>query len=269
MVGQRKLYMYIAIGIAGLGFLLSMIGGGGILSLLGGLFAGAGAVASIALMKFGYVVMPLITKQTKTSVYLEEPYEIPPSQDVIVKKSGNEYLASSFLSIKIYESSTEKSLEQNIAYNEYFERAISNMKYVTKISYLVYVEDISAKRKDLETKRAEAQLRLAREKEKPDPDVLKIDRYEREVAKYDNEINKMVRGEKPMGVIAYAMTTAKGISKEAAIAEAKAQAKELRTLLANSLNVEVELLTADSMLKCFEWEMFFPSSREGIEDSVV
>jgi hypothetical protein len=72
-----------------------------------------------------------------------------------------------------------------------------------------------------------------------------------------------------MGIIAYCMTSSKGVSRESAIAEAKAQARELKTLLSNALNVEVDQLTADEMLKCFEWERFFPSSGQDIESKMV
>ena len=261
--------MYGAIGLAFAGAMLAFIGGKGILSLVGGVAAGIGGLLAVLFLKYGYILIPIITKQTKTSVFLDTTYEIPPSQDVIVTKRENTYYASAFLSIKMYESSTEKTLEENIAYNEYFERAISNMRYVTKINYLIFVEDISRKRRDLETKRAESQLRLAREKDKPEPDVLRIDRYEREVATLDHEVNKIIKGEKPMGIISYAMTSAMGVSKEAAIAQAKSQAKELITLLANALNVEVVQLTADEMLKCFEWERFFPANRMELDDEMI
>lgn len=269
MILNKKMYMYAPLGAAAMGVFLIVIGIGGIFELIGGILAGFGAVSAVLFMKYGYVVMPLITKQAKMSSLIDGAYEIPPSQDVILRKSGDEYYASAFLSLGIYESSTEKSLEQNVMYNEYFERAISNMRYVTKISYMIYVEDISKKRKSLETKKAEAQLRLSREKEKPDPDVLKIDRYEREITAINHEIDKLIKGEKPMGILAYCMTSAKGLSKEAATAEAKSQARELRTLLANSLNVDVEPLTADEMLKCFEWERFFPSSKSDFEAEMI
>ncbi len=269
MMGQTKMYAYGAIGIAILGMFLSFVGGKGIFGLIGGLLSGLGAMFAILILKYGYLIIPILTKMFNKTAYVTGEYEIPATEDVIVRKIGNEYCASVFLALKIYESTTAKSLEETIAYNEYFERAISNMRYVTKISYLLYVEDVSKKIRDLETKRAEAQLRLSREKEKPEPDVLKIDRYEREVGMMQNEIDKIVKGEKPMGVLAYAMTTAKGVSKEAAIAQAKAQGRELRTALAQALTVEVEILTADEMLKCFEWERFFPSSVSEVEDSVV
>jgi len=171
--------------------------------------------------------------------------------------------------MKISESATEKTTEETIIYNQFFERAISNIKYVTKVAYLLYVEDVGQKRKMVEAKRAEALLRLQRERDKPQPDSLKIDQYEREVAIWDTQLTKLIKGVKPMGVVAYAQTTAAGLSKDAAVAAARAQANELRTVLANALNVEVVQLTGDEMLKCFEWDKFFPVTAQELEESVV
>jgi len=266
-----KMYIFGSMGIGIIGAIFALIGAAAnpVLSLIGGLLAGAGALGGILFWKYGYIMIPLITQRTKTIMLTEGGFEVPPEQDVILKAANGVFYASAFLGLKIYESATEKAMEENIAYNQYFERAISNLKYVTKISYMLYVEDIGEKRKTIETKRAEAQLRLSREREKPEPDVLKIDKYEREVAHWDGQLNKLIKGVKPMGVIAYAMTTASGISKEAAIAGARTQAKELRTVLANALNVEVIQLQADEMLKCFEWERFYPISPQELEESVV
>lgn len=268
MESSSKNLVYGCIGAGFVGALLSFIGGG-ILGPIGGLLAGGGAVAGVLFWKYGYLLMPLITQRTNIVLKDTQGYEVPPSNDVIVKEYNGVYYASIFLAVKIYESSTEKTNEQNIAYNEYFERAISNIKYVTKISYLLYVEDVGQKRKTIETKRAEAQLRLARERDKPEPDVLKMDKFEREVEMWDNQLNKLIKGVKPMGVLAYAMTTAAGVSKDGAIATARAQANELKSVLANALNVEVKPLAADEMLKCFEWEYFFPTSPQELEGSVV
>jgi len=266
---EKKMLVYGSIGIGAVGVFVSLFSGGSIAAIIGGLLAGLGALFAILFMKYGYILMPIITERTGTVIMTDTGYEIPPRQDVIVKNAGGIYYASLFLGVKIFESATEKGLEENIAYNEYFERAISNLKNVTKIAYMVYVEDITKKRKDIEAKRAEAQLRLAREKDKPEPDVLKMDKFEREVAVWDNELNKLIKGIKPMGVVAYAMTTAAGVSKEAAMAAAKTQGNELKTVLANALNVEVDTLTGDEMLKCFEWEKFMPLTPQDLEESLV
>ena len=264
-----KTYLYASLGIGVLGAVLSFIGGGP-MWIIGSVLCLAGSATGALFWKYGYLLIPMITQRTNTVMIREDGYEVPPSQDVIVLKGQNGiYYASSFLSLKIYESVTEKSVDENIVYTQFFERAISNLKYVTKISYLLFVEDISEKRRTIETKRAEAQLRLARERDKPQPDPLKVDRYERDVSLWDAQLTRLIKGVKPMGVIAYAQTTATGLSKDAAIATAKQQANELKTVLANALNVEVTQLVADEMLRCFEWEKAFPISPQELEENVV
>ncbi len=273
MVDQKILtYGFGAVAI--LGFFLSLMNAASqapnqLFGAIGAILSTLSALLAILFLKFGYVVMPLVTKTTKTTVTFERPYEIPPSQDVIIREINGIYYASIFLGLKIFESATEKSPDQNMAYNEHFERAISNLKYVTKISYLLFVEDISEKRKTLETRRAEAQLRLQREREKGEADVLRLDKYEKEVSMFEGQINKLIRGEKPIGVLATAMTCAVGVSKDAAVANVKAQANELTTVISNALNVEVEILTADQMLKAFEWEAFFPPNPHELESNLV
>lgn len=269
MASSSRTYTLGSIAVGFIGAILAFISGGGILGLFGGLLAGLGSVFGVLFWKYGYIMIPLITERTKIIMMSDLGYEVPPSQDVIIKNVNGIYYASAFLGLKIFESATEKSNEENLNYNQFFERAISNIKYVTKIAYMLFVEDVGEKRKQIETKRAEAQLRLARERDKAQPDVLRIDKYEREAAVWDNQLTRLIKGVKPMGVVAYAQTTAVGLSKESAMAGARTQANELKTVLANALNVEVITLTGDEMLKCFEWERFFPATVQELEESVI
>ena len=265
---QPRTFLYGALGAGAIGAILALIGNGGPFTIVGAIICAFGSIIGVLIWQYGYLIIPLITQRTNVVMMSEEGYEIPPSQDVIVKSANGMYYASVFLGLKIFESATEKSTDENIVYTQFFERAISNLKYVTKISYLLYVEDIAEKRKTLETKRAEAQLRLARERDKPQPDVIRVDKYERDVAQWDAQLTRLIKGIKPMGVIAYAQTTGIGLSKDAAIATARQQANELKTVLANALNVEVYTLGADQMLRCFEWDKFFPSRPQELEESV-
>ncbi|MEW6749227.1 MAG: hypothetical protein AB1295_05975 [Candidatus Micrarchaeota archaeon] len=270
MVSETKTYTYASIGVGFLGAIFALISPvGGISTIIGGVMAGLGALLGILFWKYGYLMIPLITERAKVVMMSDLGYEVPPSQDVIVKPANGVYYASAFLGLKISESATEKTTEETIIYNQFFERAISNIKYVTKVAYLLFVEDVGEKRKMVEAKRAEALLRLQRERDKPQPDSLKVDQYEREVAIWDTQLTKLIKGVKPMGVVAYAQTTAVGMSKDSAVASARTQANELRTVLANALNVEVVQLTGDEMLKCFEWDRFFPVTAQDLEESVV
>ncbi len=267
---ETRKYIYASIGVGGFGALMAFMGAGGpIGSVIGGLLAGIGSMLGVLFWKYGYIMVPLVTQRTNIIMMSEAGYEVPPTQDVVVKNVGGVYYATAFLGLKIFESAVEKSNDENIAYSQFFERAISNLKYVTKIAYMLYVEDVGEKRKMIETKRAEAQLKLARERDKAAPDVLRLDKLERESAIWDAQLTRLIKGVKPMGIVAYAQTTAVGISKEAATAKARAQGNELRTVLANALNVEVVNLSGDEMLKCFEWERFFPTTPQELEESVI
>ncbi len=243
-------------------------GGNGVLSLLGGLFAGLGALGAIGFYKYGYVLFPFITTGARIVQITDTGYEIPPEQNAILKRVGSTYYASMFLGVRIYESTTDKTSQENVIYSEYFERAISSVRFVTKFCLLVYLKDVNEYRDKMETKYAEAQLRLSRERDKQEPDVLKIDRYEREVSMWENQIAKLTRGIKPMGSIAYIMTSATGVSKEAALAAAKSQANEIRATVANALNVDVVPLTGEEMKTCFDWEHVIPPSEKDAESQV-
>jgi hypothetical protein len=223
----------------------------------------------VALYKYGYVIVPLVLQRGNVVQIMEGGYEVPPSNDVVLKNVGGIYYASKYLGVRIYESASEKTMDENIVYSEYFERAVSSVKYVTKFAMMVYMKDISDHRSRIETKHAEAQLRLARERDKPEPDVLRLDRFEKEVAMWEGQINKLTRGIKPMGLVSYIMTTAVGVSKEAAIASANAQANELRATISNALNVQVDLLQGDEMLRCFQWETMIPPTPQELEQAVL
>lgn len=264
---DTRMYSYGCAAIGLLGALGTFVVGGNF-AILGGIVAGLGAAGAVAFYKYGYIFVPMITSRAKVVQLTDSGYEIPPAQDVILKNVGGIYYASMFLGVRIYESTTDKTAEENVVYTQYFERAISSVKFVTKVCMLVYVKDLGEFRTRIETKHAEAQLRLARERDKPEPDVLKLDRYEREVAMWENQINKLTLGIKPMGVVSYVMTTATGVSKEGATAAARSQANELRATISNSLNVEVAQLTGEEMLRCFEWEHIIPPTPQELEQGV-
>jgi hypothetical protein len=222
------------------------------------IFAAIMVPLSFALWKWGYIFIPYLTKRANIIEVHDGGWELTPAQDAIVKKIGDNYYASVFLHLKMYKSTTERSAEENVLYTEAFERAIAQIKYPIKIGTVLFAREISKYREDLETKRYEAQLKLQREREKPEPDVITLDRLEKEVAMYEAQLTRIATGERPMGLIAYAMTTAVGVTKDAAVAVAKNQAAEIKTLLANALNIEVGYLYGEDMRKCYEMEMMIP-----------
>ena len=261
-------YFYAIVGLGVLGFVLALAGG--VFSLIGGIFTGLSAALGVLLLKYGYIVIPFVTQKTKAITVSDlGGYEIPPSQDVIVKNMGDAYYASAYLSIEVFKSPTEEPREEILKYNEFFERAISSLRHVTKIGYLIQIEDISRKKRELEEKRSEAQQALSKERQKPidkeGKQRLVLERFEREFEIWDKQLAKISKGRKPMGVLAYAMATAAGVSKESAISNVRSYAEEIKIAIANSLNVDVKVLSGDDLLRCFECEKFYPITVQEIE----
>jgi len=224
------------------------------------------AALSFALWKYGYLLVPYFTTRANIIEVHDGGYEINPAQDAIVKKIGDEFFASVFVQIKMFRSTTERTEEENVIYVDSFERAVSQIKYPVKVGMVLFAKEISKYREDIETKKYEAQLRLQRLRESNEPDVIAIDRLEKEAAMWESQITRIATGERPMGMISYLMVTGNGVTRDAAVAVAKNRAAEVKTLFANALNVDVDYLYGDDMKKCFEMEFLLPPTTKAIKE---
>lgn len=207
----------------------------------------------------GYFVMPLITKRLGVTEMMGNGYKVPPSQDVVLKNVGGIYQATMYMSARFYEAATSDVQEETTtAYMELWERALSGLKFPLKYSIITYLEDIAGYREKIETQRYAATIKLGKEREKPNPDALVIDKWEREIARLNAMLGKLTAGEKPMGTVMYVGTMGLGVSEEAAIASARRQVGEIRSTVANALNVEIKLVNGEDMKRCFTWEYLVP-----------
>lgn len=266
---DKKLIYGMSIGIGAIGLLLALFNEN--VSIIAGFISALGATLAYLTWKFGHVMIPYLNKKFFHITLLSQTgnYEIPESQDVIIKKYNDIYYASSYILLKLSELNVEGGQQQGVMYNEQFERAISNLDYVSQISFLVYVEDISKKRKDIEAKRGELQLRISREKDKDNPDPLLIDKWERELQIWTNNLQDLIRGVRPMGVVSFVMVSAAGLSKEAAASVARRRAEEVTSVIGNALNVDTEILRAEDMIRCFEWQRFLPTEIVDLENQLM
>ncbi len=240
--------------------LLAFLYGNAIIGLISAIFF----TLSIALWKYGYLIIPAITKATKL-VEVRDGYEVPSARDCIVKKNPNGYYASKFMEIKYYESSLDKRDDEKKLMFEVFEKALSSLKYIVKISLLVSAIDLTSHIDELKTRRGSAETKRAKLGKGQENDGARLDR---EIAMYTRQLDRITSGERPIEVIAYCSTTAFGLTKDEAISKARRQAKEVSTILSGSLSADVTELSDLEMLKCFEWDRFFPTSAEELKDEV-
>lgn len=219
---------------------------------------------SLAVWKYGYLLIPILTRGTRT-VEIRGGYEVPSTRDAIIKKTENGYLGTKFLEISYYESSMDKSNEERKSMFEAFEKAISSLKYIVKISLMISTLDLSRHIDEIKTKRSAAETKKTKNVKMSNEDVM---RTERELAYWNRLLDRITQGERPVEVIAYASTTAFGLTREEAMGRVSRQSKEIKTILSSSLGCDVRELADLDMIRCFEWDFFFPTTHEEIKDQL-
>lgn len=243
-----------------LSIILSLLSGNAIFPIL----ASIAFAFSLLIWKYGYLIIPIFTKATNV-VEVRGSYQVPASRDYIIMKTDNGYYASKFLEVKFYESSMEKDNSEKKNMFESFEKAISSMKYVVKVSLMISTLDLSKHIDEIKTRRSTVEAKKAKEGKIAQNEALRMDR---ELAYLNRLLDRITQGERPVEVIAFASTTAFGLTRDEALSRVSRQAKELMTILSSSLGCEVRELKDSDMLKCFEWDYFFPTTREEIKDSL-
>lgn len=246
---------------------------GGVLSVLAGAsfanpflvaFSAAMFFLSIVIWKYGYLLMPAITKATNI-IEVRNSYEVAPTRDYIIKKTENGYYAAKFLEIRFYESTMDKEEGHKNLMFESFEKAISSLKYIVKISLLISAIDLSKHIDDIKTKRSTAESKKAKYSRESSEETVRLDR---EIAMWNRLLDRITHGERPIELIAFASTTSFGLTKEEAVSKVRRQSKEVKTILSSALGSDVLELVDRDMLRCFEWDLIFPANYEELRDDV-
>ncbi len=216
--------------------------------------------------RFGFILKPVLTKKANIIEGFGK-YEIPASQDVIVKKEGDKYFATYYLLIRFTQSSTEKSSDQIAIMKQSYERSISSLNYVCKISNMVCPVDLTPYVDRIKETRSKAEARLSELSSLPSSanQGSEMARLRREIDSCESQLERIQAGERPMRMLNFAMTCASSHSKDDAIAKAKSQATELKTVIASTMDSEVNVLGGDELKRCFEWDYMLPEKRESDE----
>jgi hypothetical protein len=240
--------------------IIALVYGNAILAVISGVLF----LFSFGLWKYGYLIIPVLTKATNI-IEVHGGYEVPPTRDYIIKKNEAGYYASKFLEIRFYESSMDKNSDEKRTMFDSFEKAISSLKYIVKVSLMISTLDLSKHIDEIKTKRGSVEAKKAKEAKLAIDESMRMDR---ELAYWNRLLDRITQGERPVEIIAFASTTSFGLTRDEALARVNRQAKELRTILSSSLGCDIRDLKDLEMLKCFEWEYFYPTTQEEIKDAL-
>lgn len=221
-------------------------------------------LSSLVAWRYGYALFPMLMEGAKV-VEAGRNFEIPPSQDAITGIKGGKFMATCFLSARLYDSASEKGAEGGKAMGEMFERAVSSAGFPFRVCAMIVPLELSSEMEEIRARRSLAESRREKLLHSRGQDA-EIARLEREIAMWGRQLGKMGEGEKPLDVVFYFSTTASGFSKEEALSRARSQAKELSVVAGSALACEMKLLRGEEMKRCFWWDFFGPSDRDELLD---
>jgi len=252
--GENRVFVVLSIAGGFFALALSMIFGSPVASAISAIFF----FFSILLWKYGYMIIPMITKWAKI-IEIGKGFEILPGQEVIVGKKSGRFLATAFLSAHLYQVENQKERKN---FSEMFEKAITAAGFPFKVCMQVSHLDLKDEINEAKTKRSIAETKKAQLKK----DEAEKAFIEREIVMWDRLIERLENGEKPLEILFYFSTTASGRTKEEAIASVNSQAEELSAILSGALSCEVFRLKGEEMKKCFWLDFFGPTNSEDLKD---
>lgn len=221
---------------------------------------------TLALWKYGYLIIPVATSGAKI-IEVQGDIEIPPSGDLVLKRTPWGYCASSYVGLTLHDVPSGKTDSQKAVMMELFERALTSLRCTTKVSVLVANLDLSDYIDKLKSRRSLSETRLS---QMPQGEQKKSDaaRVGREIAHLTRQIERMSSGERPMHVVAYAMTTAEGATREEASARARSQASQVSAVLSGALGASASMLSGDDLRRCISWETSIPVNASKLSDEL-
>ncbi len=222
-------------------------------------------VLSVVLQRLGGVLLPFLLSGLRV---VETRGNWALRDGVAVIQDNGRFIASAFLEADVaFCPSVQAGREPSYAAS--FEKALCSLSFPAQFGLLVYALDVEKYRHDVLTRRLEVELKLSRQKQAQKPDAVSVAKGERELAFLTRLLERLSGGERPLDAVYYVSTAAEGASEAQAVSRVKLQARELKSLVANSLNVPVRELSGDSLRQCLDWRVALPASRSRLLEAAA
>jgi hypothetical protein len=208
---------------------------------------------------YSYLLIPLVSQHSWHVVINDQvPYWLSSTGDCIVRKSGEDFIATVYMSIPFYLSASEMSDDEKLRFTSQVSRLVGISRepvrftselyfmnkddYIRKLSDTInLVEDEQAKL--IESKASEPELERARGK---------LAMWKK---MYDNIINSV-----SFELVSFASISARGSKEFEAITIAQQHARELMNGIATTLGVPPSIIVGEEILKYVEPEHLIPYS---------
>ncbi len=220
-----------------------------------------------------YLIKPMLKFKKHIVLSKEDAYHLSSTADAVLRKEGDNFIATVFVSIPVYRSSTEMTDDEKLEFSRQVSRLVgisrdpvrftTQVHVMNKDSYIQTLRDtISA----TENEQADLMLKNASPSEQ--------ERVKGKLAMLRNMLDSISKS-MSFEMVSYASISATGSKEYEAVGAAQQKARELMAGIASTFGVSPSLITGDNILKFIEPEALIPFSTmteqisKGIEEQVV
>ncbi len=220
-----------------------------------------------------YMVGPILKFKKHVVLSMENAYWISSTADAVLRKSGDDFVATVYVSIPVYRSSTEMTDDEKLEFSRQVSRlaGISRdpVRFTTQVhvmnkdSYIQTLRDtISAS----ENEQADLMLKNAT--------PAAQERVKGKIAMFRNMLDS-ISTSTSFEMVSYASVSAVGSKEYEAVGAAQQRARELMAGVGSTFGVSPSLITGENLLKFIEPEALIPFSTmteqisKGIEQQVI
>ncbi|MGI0100540.1 MAG: hypothetical protein ACREBH_02370 [Candidatus Micrarchaeaceae archaeon] len=216
-------------------------------------------ILAFASRYYSYLIMPFVRQRTRNVVINDQaPYWLSTTGDCIIRKVSDDYLATAYINIPIYVSSSEMNDEDRLRFAEQVSRLVGISREPVRFStelYLMNKDDYIQKLKDNITNIENDQAKLI-ETNAPQAQLEHVRGKLSMWKKMLDNISSSVSFE--LGT--FATISATGVKEFEAITMVQQKARELMNGIAANLGVPPNIITGSDILKYVEPEFLIPYS---------
>ncbi len=223
---------------------------------------------------YTYLLVPIL-QQRKNKIVLsnEDPYWFSTSMDAIIKKKGDDFISTVYISIPLYKSATEMSDEEKIDFSMQVSRLVGLSKepvrYTAEMFVMnkdSYIQTLRDKISTIETQESEVLQK--------NQQGIKLERIKGQLSMWRNILDKVIKTQSfELGT--YVTVSAIGTKEFEAVSLAQQRAREMISGIGAIFGVSPILVTGKDILKYIEPEYLIPFSTvteelsKKIEESVI
>jgi len=208
---------------------------------------------------YTYLILPLF-EQRKRNVVLstEQAYWLSTTSDAIMTKEGDDFVATMYINIPLYASSTEMSDEEKLAFSKQVSSLVGISKDPVRFTTELYVMN-----KDSYIQRLRDMINTVENEEsaleQKNASQSELERARGKLSMWRRMLDNVSKGTS-LELISFASLSARGTKEFEAINIAQLKAKETMSGIGALLGVSPSIVLGDELLKFVEPEFLIPYS---------